>query len=300
MSMQEMSKLTTDPLVDVLNQGITVYDLGRPLENGMPQAADHPRFRMTLSRRHGDLMRADGSSGANEVLFTGCHVGTHIDALAHISFDGLLHGGLEAREMERGGRFRQLGAETIPPLVRRGILLDVAAARGGPAWPPDEEIGAGDLQAALDRTGLVPRPGDVLLIRTGWGALWTDRVAFEGDTTGTPGPGEEAARWLAGHRPAAVGSDTIAFERLTPASTPRGLPVHKILIVDHGVYLIELLNLEGLAAAAVAEFVLVVASLPVVGATGGPARPLALVGCPPGTAVVPDGCAAAPDGPVGA
>lgn len=282
MPMQEMDYLTTDPLLDVLSRGITVYDLGRPLETGMPQAADHPQFRMTLSRRHGDLMRADGSSGANEMLITGCHVGTHIDALAHISFGGLLHGGLDARQMECGGRFRQLGAETIPPLVRRGILLDVAAARGGAAWPAGEEIGAGDLQAALDRTGLAPRPGDVLLIRTGWGALWDDRAAFEGDGTGTPGPGEEAARWLVGHHPVAVGSDTIAFERLTPAAGPRGLPVHKIIIVDHGVYIIETLNLEELAAAGTAEFLLVAAGLPVVGATGGLARPLALVGRPVG------------------
>jgi kynurenine formamidase len=291
MSIREMDELTTDPLLAVLDQGVTVYDLGRPLETGMPQAADHPQFRMTLGRRHGDLMRADGSSGANEVLFTGCHVGTHIDALAHISFGGLLHGGLDARDMERGGRFRQLGAETIPPLVRRGILLDLASARDVPAWPPEQEIGAADLQAALDRTGLTPRPGDVLLIRTGWGALWADRAAFEGDHTGTPGPGEEGARWLAAHRPVAVGSDTIAFERLPPAATPRGLPVHKILIVDHGVYLIESLNLEHLATASTAEFMLVVASLPVVGATGGPARPLALVGRPADAATTPGSAA---------
>jgi kynurenine formamidase len=287
MSIREMDGVSTDPLLAVLDQGIMVYDLGRPLETGMPQAADHPQFRMTLGRRHGDLMRADGSSGANEVLFTGCHVGTHIDALAHISFGGRLHGGLDARETERGGRFRQLGAETIPPLVRRGILLDMASARGGAVWPPEEVIGAGDLEAALDRTGLTPRPGDVLLIRTGWGALWGDRAAFEGDHTGTPGPGEEAASWLAGHRPVAVGSDTIAFERLTPLATPRGLPVHKLLIVDHGVFIIETLNLEQLATAGLAEFVLIVAGLPVVGATGGPARPLALVSRPSGAADAP-------------
>lgn len=264
-----------DSLLDALRDGITIYDLGRPLEAGMPQAADHPQFRMTLSRRHGDLMRADGSSGANEVLITGCHVGTHIDALAHISFDGLLNGGLDARETERGGRFRQLGAETIPPLVRRGLLLDAASGRG--PWPPEQEIGPADLQSALDRTGARPEPGDVLLIRTGWGMLWDDRQAFEGDQTGTPGPGPEAARWLAGFGPVAVGSDTIAFERLTPLAQPRGLPVHKILIVDHGIHLIEKLDLEALAAAGIGEFLFIGAGLPIVGATGSPVRPLALV-----------------------
>jgi len=268
----------TDVLLEALRDGIAVYDLGRPLEAGMPQSADHPQFRMTLGRRHGDLMRADGSSGANEVLIMGCHIGTHIDALAHISFDGLLHGGIEAREAERGGRFRQLGAETIPVLVRRGILLDVAAMAGGGVWPPERELMPGDLQAALDAVGTTPHPGDVVLIRTGWGSLWHDRAAFEGDLTGTPGPGAAAARWLASLRPVAVGSDTIAFERLTPAAQPRGLPVHKILIADHGIHLIEKLNLEPLARGGVSEFLFVAAGLAVVGATGAPARPLALVG----------------------
>jgi kynurenine formamidase len=267
----------TDPLLTLLSQGVASYDLGRPLEAGMPQAADHPQFRMTLSRRHGDLMRADGSSGSNELLITGCHVGTHIDALAHISFEGRLHGGIEAREAERGGRFRQLGAETIPPLVRRAILLDVARTAGCPHWPGGEEIGPDVLDATLAATGLQPQPGDVILIRTGWGALWHDRQAFEGDSTGTPGPGPEAAAWLAGHRPVAVGSDTIAFERLVPLAQPRGLPVHKILIVDHGIHLIEKLNLEGVAAAGLTEFLFVAAGLAVVGATGAPVRPLALV-----------------------
>jgi kynurenine formamidase len=267
----------TDPLLTLLSHGVTSYDLGRPLETGMPQSADHPQFRMTLGRRHGDLMRADGSSGSNEVLITGCHVGTHIDALAHISFKGRLHGGIDAREAERGGRFWQLGAETIPPLVRRAILLDVASTAGHPHWPGDEEIGPDILDATLAATGLEPQPGDVILIRTGWGALWHDRLAFEGDSTGTPGPGPEAAAWLAGHRPVAVGSDTIAFERLAPAAQPRGLPVHKILIVDHGIHLIEKLNLEDVAAAGLTEFLFIASGLAVVGATGAPVRPLALV-----------------------
>jgi kynurenine formamidase len=266
-----------DVLMGALSAGIAVYDLGRPLETGMPQASDHPQFRMTLARRHGDLMRADGSSGSNEVLIMGCHIGTHIDALAHISFDGRLHGGVDAREAERGGRFRQLGAETIPPLVRRGVLLDVAARASGGVWPAERELTPADLQAAADAAGTAPRPGDVLLIRTGWGSLWHDRAAFEGDLTGTPGPGAAAARWLAGLQPVAVGSDTIAFERLTPVAQPRGLPVHKILIVDHGIHLIEKLNLEPLADAGITEFLFVAAGLAIVGATGAPVRPLALV-----------------------
>ncbi|HEX6234043.1 MAG TPA: cyclase family protein, partial [Jiangellaceae bacterium] len=90
-------------LLDVIAAGITVYDLGRPLETGMPSSANHPGFRMTLLRRHGDMVRADGSSAANELIITGGHVGTHMDALAHVSYRGMLHGGVPVAEaMEHG------------------------------------------------------------------------------------------------------------------------------------------------------------------------------------------------------
>jgi kynurenine formamidase len=267
----------SDRLLDLLADGLVVVDLGRPLQAGMPQSADHPQFRMVLGRRHGDLVRTDGSSGANETIVTGGHVGTHIDALAHISADGRLHGGLDARETERGGRFRALGAETIPPLVRRCVLLDLPALGDGSPWPPDADVPVPALERALDRAPGRPAPGDVILIRTGWGRHFGDRERFEGAGTGTPGVGPDGARWLAGFRPIAVGSDTIAFERLTPPERPVGLPVHRILIVEHGIHVIETLDLEGLAATGTTVFTLVLAGLPLVGATGAPARPLALI-----------------------
>jgi kynurenine formamidase len=77
----------------------------------------------------------------------------------------------------------------------------------------------------------------------------------------------------------AIGGDTIAVEHIGPSSGP-GRPVHKILIVDEGIHLIETLNLEELAAAGASEFVFVLSPLAVVGATGAPARPIALVRTP--------------------
>ena len=91
--------------------------------NGMPQSPNHPRYWHSLPRRHGDMMRADGGSAANDMIVLGTHVGTHIDALAHVSQDGRLHGGLDAGAASSGGRFQELGVETITPIVRRGVLL---------------------------------------------------------------------------------------------------------------------------------------------------------------------------------
>ena len=126
----------SDAILDALAGGVRIYDLGRPMEIGMPQSPNHPQFRMALPRRHGDQMRADGGSAANEMIVTGGHVGTHIDALCHVSHEGRLHGGLDAAEAQRGGRFSELGVETIAPMVCRGLLLDVPAALGVPACAP--------------------------------------------------------------------------------------------------------------------------------------------------------------------
>jgi kynurenine formamidase len=254
-----------------------LYDLSRPLVDGMPQSADHPPFKMSVARRHGDLVRVDGSSGSNEIVFMSGHIGTHVDALSHASFDGRMYDGVATEGAIRGNRYTRHGAEEIGPWVCRGVLLDVAGALGVERLEADHEITAAQLDDARARAGVELEAGDVILIRTGWSRLYADRDAYIGTSTGTPGPGAEAGRWLAERRPRAVGGDTIAFERLTPPSRPVALPVHKIMLVDHGIHIIELLDLELLAAAGVSEFLFVLSPLPLVGATGAPVRPLALV-----------------------
>jgi kynurenine formamidase len=265
-----------DPLATAIARGVEIFDLGQPLYAGMPQSSLHPKFQLTLQRRHGDLVRADGSSGASELIVTGGHVGTHIDAFAHISFDGRLHGGVDAYAAQTGGRFRHHGVETIAPMLGRGILLDVPAALGVDRCPAAYEVTRADLEAALHLTGTRPRAGDVLLVRTGWGALYGDAVAYENVRDGAPGPGVAGATWLADFRPRAMGSDTIAFERLPPIDQVQVLPVHRLLLVDRGIHIIELLALEELAAAAVRVFTFILSPLKIVGATGSPVRPLAV------------------------
>jgi kynurenine formamidase len=269
---------TVDPLRDVLNARVEVFDLGRPIFVGMPQSLNHAPFRMTLERRHGDMVRADGSSAANEIIVTGAHVGTHIDALCHVSVEGRLYGGLDAHDVQLGGSFSSLGAETISPIVRRGLLLDVAGALGMASCPPAYEVTETDLEASVVASGVTPRKGDVLLVRTGWGRLFDEGAAYLGTESGVPGPGAVGARWLSAHEPFAVGSDTIAFEHLPPGRGHEKLPAHTHLLVEAGIHIIEALDLEALAAARVGEFLFVCAPLKIVGATGSPVRPLAFVG----------------------
>ena len=257
--------------------GARIYDLARPYRVGMPQSPNHPPFWHTVPRRHGDRVRADGGSAANDMISMGTHVGTHIDALAHVSHDGLLHGGVDALAAQVGGRFDTLGIDQVAPIVTRGILLDVPAALGLGACEPAYEITVADLEAACDRQATVPAPGDVVLVRSGWGRLWDEGDAYVGAASGVPGVGEAGARWLAGARPRAVGADTIAFEHLPAGQGHSLLPAHRVLLVDAGINLIETMVLDEIAADQAYEFLAVVIPLNLVGATGSPVRPLAVV-----------------------
>jgi kynurenine formamidase len=256
---------------------VRVFDLGRPLFAGMPQSPNHPPFRMALQRRHGDSVRADGSSAANELIVTGGHVGTHIDGLSHVSYQGCLHGGISATEAQTGGRFSQLGVETIEPMVCRGVLLDVAAAKEIESCPAGYEITAKDLIAASGRQRVTIHPGDVVLIRSGWGRYFDDPDRFVGHDSGVPGPGEGAARWLSNQAPVAIGGETIAFECIPAGQGHALLPVHRHLLFEMGIYIIEALDLEELSTAGIAEFTFILSPLKVLGGTGSPVRPLAVV-----------------------
>lgn len=254
-----------------------VYDLSRPMTAGMPQSPSHPEYRHVLARRHGDLVRADGGSAASDMFILGGHVGTHVDALAHVSHEGRLHGGADASDAQAGGRFSAHGVETIAPGVCRGLLLDVPRALGVDACEAAYEVTPADLERAVFEQALDPQPGDALLVRTGWGRRWYDREAYIGHQDGVPGVGESGARWLAERRPRLVGGDSIAFERLAPGAGHALLPAHRVLLVEAGINIIETMALEEIAAAGVHAFTLVIAPLHLVGATGSPLRPLALV-----------------------
>jgi len=275
-----MTDPTTAQLLDAVARGVAVFDLGRTLTVGMPQSPNHPAYWHALPRRHGDMVRGDGGSAANDMISMGTHVGTHVDALAHVSQDGELHGGVDAAAAQLGGRFVEHGAHTIAPMVRRGVLLDVPATLGVGRLEPGQEITVDHLRATVEGQGTPLSEGDVVLVRSGWGQHFDadDGDTYRGLTTGVPGVSAAGATWLADHGVHAVGADTIAFEMLAPGAGHGLLPAHRVLLVERGIYIIEAMDLEALAAAGVHEFLFVLSSLKFFGATGSPVRPLAVVG----------------------
>lgn len=250
-----------------------VYDLAQPYFTGMPHYPTHPPFIFGLTKQHGDAVGPAGNSSAADAIAMGSHVGTHIDALCHFSCGGKLHGGEDAAPLQSYvGGLQKYSVDTIAPIVRRGVLLDLARALGGAPLAEDFEVMPEHLEAAAQAQAVEVRNGDVVLLRTGWATFFEDARQYVRDAHG-PGPSLAGAQWLSRHGIFAAGADTVAFEKV-PSPT---MPAHVHLLVESGVHIIECLNLEQLAGDRIWEFVFMAAPMKIRGATGAPVRPLALV-----------------------
>jgi kynurenine formamidase len=245
--------------------GARVYDLEQPRYAGAPVWPAHePGVLLKLHRRH-EAGLGEARTSASALLVMSEHSGTHIDALCHQAENLELHGGVPVdASVQTPEGFTRLGTDTIAPLLARGVLLDCADA--------GHAVSAGDLDRAAE--GLEIHPGDVILVRTGTGALWEDREAF----LAAGGIDASGSRWCAERKPLAVGADNMAWD-VPGADDPElgSLPGHLLLLVRAGIYIIEGLNLEALARDRVREFAFVCLPLKLRGGTGSPVRPLALV-----------------------
>jgi kynurenine formamidase len=245
--------------------GARAYDLEQPRYAGAPVWPAHePGVLLKLHRRH-EAGLGEARTSASALLVMAEHSGTHIDALCHQAENLELHGGVAVdASVQTPEGFTQLGAETIAPLFARGVLLDCGEA--------GHAVGAEDLERAAE--GLEIQPGDVILVRTGTGALWEDPEAF----LAAGGIDASGSRWCAERRPLAVGADNIAWDVPGEVDPELGsLPGHLLLLVRAGIYIIEALNLEALARDRVREFTFICLPLKLRGGTGSPVRPIALV-----------------------
>lgn len=233
------------------------------------------RVERLMSRDGGDYAagarRPGGFQFAEEVWSFAAHSGTHIDALSHAWYDDHLYNGFPGTGTRTTTGARRCGAEKLRPIVTRGLLLDIAP---GAALPANTVVGQADLRAAAGRAELTLRPGDVVLVRTGWlGSTGADAAVYNDHE---PGIDVDAARWLAESDVAAVGADNYAVE-VQPAPEGEMFPVHQLLLRDCGIPLIENVVLDELAETGVTEFCYVAAPLPLVGGTAGPVCPLAIL-----------------------
>jgi kynurenine formamidase len=267
--------MTQDSLAGMLH-GRKVFDLGMELYHGMPHHPMHSPFMYQMLRTHGDLLYGDGVTAAVDIFGMSCHTGTHLDGLGHFAKNLCLHGGVPVDQgQSKTEGIKSCGIQQVEPILRRGILLDVAATQGVEALGAAQVIGPADLEAAARTSGVQLKPGDVVLVRTGWIRLWPDSRKYYSVQSGQPGLTLDGARWVAEQGAFCIGSDNFAVEYVpSPSNT---MPVHVHCLVERGVHLLEVVNLEELSRTRTAEFLLVMVPMKIRGGTASPVRPLAVV-----------------------
>lgn len=265
--------------------GGTVYDLSVDYYIGMPGwfPAGDPRYNLWMTHTPNGTIVDDplnvGRSMNETVSYSGsavsmyAHTGTHIDALNHFGLHGKIFNQFEASQHLGDRGWTKTGAETIPPIVARGILIDVAGLKGVDVLPPGYFIDENDIVAALQRQHVGIREGDVVLLRTGRMRLYDDPDAY---LDNSPGLGIEGARYLVEQGAMVVGGDNLSLEAFPSQVDGNYIPVHTLLLAQHGIPIMELVNLEALAADGVYEFVFIGGSLRLRGADAAPVRPIAI------------------------
>jgi kynurenine formamidase len=256
----------------------------------MPLFPGHPPFqvlnyrtprgiRVTGAQPWGPVNEAGLGYMAEYVMATS-HSGAHIDALAHMTVGEDSHwyggGSADANLTDFGPVWGD--AAKMPPFFSRGILLDAPGYRGLDVLPKGSPIDAAEMEAMCAAEGVTVEPWDVVVIRTGYMGLWPDAERMAAHKTA--GPDISAARWLLERGVVATGTDTETYE-VQPApdmgSPANPQPVHTLLLIEHGIHLMESLDLEALARDRVYEFLFVALPLKIRGATGSMVDPLAVV-----------------------
>jgi kynurenine formamidase len=265
-----------------------IVSLGRPYQARMPLAPGRAfALRMPGGPTGGPYGEKSRTIWNDEFISTEIgQIGTHMDALGHLGCQCgavgdrttmLFYNGNRLSDMWSPYGLKRLGIENAPPFFTRGILFDVQGLKGR-VLDVGEEIMVADLKACLARQNVAEdsiTPGDAAFVRTGHGSRWHTQAETFYD--GAPGLGLESARWLADKQVCVVGADNFAVDVVPPADPELFHPCHQHLIMKHGIYLHEGMILDGVAERKAYVFVYVFAPLPIVGATGSPGNPLAIL-----------------------
>lgn len=252
-----------------------VFDLAHVLDASVPSFGDRT-FTQRIAER-----APDGGIGDNHVHWIAerfeatTQMGTHMDGLNHLHVDDVAYNGNRISEITADFGTTRLGVETLPQVLTRGVMLDVAGVRGVSSLEPGDVVTVDDVECALSTMNMQLQAGDAVLFHTGWGRHWYDAPARY--TEGEPGPGMAVAEYLAGHRVAITGCDTWSFGPVPSEDPDRPFAVPQHLNVRYGVIVLENLFLDEIARSRVTEFLFIVAHPKLRGATGAWVAPLAVI-----------------------
>jgi kynurenine formamidase len=250
---------------------------GSPQEGGAPGRFNPVHRMLTVNTPYtGD---ANDACFNDDVVDMPLSAATHIDSLAHVTYGGQMYNGYAADLVTEGDGATRCGAEKIGPIVTRGVLLDVARAKGVARLEQGYAMTADDLDAALAHSGVELLPGDAVLVRTGHmqhyheGDVW----AYNHDC---PGLSADTIEWVWRHDIGVIVDDTYVFEVWPPQDWSVMMVVHMIHLRDMGQLQGQNFDLEALSAACAAdgvhEFLFTATPEPVTGACSSPVAAVAV------------------------
>jgi len=252
------------------------YALG--VETG-PEAPAYPprQYALTVLQPGdgtGSTMGSNKATGNDDLLHTWMGIGSQLDGLGHMGIEHRYYNGLHARDFVTAKGLTKLSTDKLPPIVTRGVLLDMAKHLGQAVLPEGTAFNRAEIEAAAKAQGVSIEAGDVVLFHTGWlNVAETDKARF---MAGEPGLGVDGARYLAGLGVVAVGSDSWAVEVIPHEDPATAFPVHPELLTKNGVYILENMDTRRLAADGVHEFLFVLGQPRFVGAVQAVINPVAI------------------------
>lgn len=282
-----LNKVTPDSVFKVLRRissGKT-YDLSVEFYVGMPSYyfLGQPRFQIwNVHTPQGTIVDDPNGLGKEKnshVTYSGsafsmyAHTGTHIDALSHFGLHGQIYNGFKTGDHLGDRGWRKGGIEKFPPIIARGVLIDVARYKGMEVLPESYGITVEDIQGTLRAQNVVLEDGDVVMVRTGRMRWFKDNDKYMHNT---PGLTRESANFLADRGAIVIGVDNISTDVWPAQESKNWIPVHSAMLSQRGVPIMQNVNLEGLAADRVYQFAWFGAPLKLRGSDGAPMRPVAI------------------------
>lgn len=266
---------------DVVKMAAELVTEGKTYALGIPVGRTTPgfgvrEFDITVlmpGQEGGATLGPNEMSYVDDMLSGWIGLGSQIDGLGHLGIANTFYNGNRPKDFVRTDGLIKMGIHNIPPIVTRGVLLDIAGARGVEVMKEGDFISAEEVQNALAAAGVTLRSGDVVLLHTGWLSLIeSEPKRF---AAGEPGIDETAAKWLADQGAVAIGADTWGLDAV-PSPDGRLFTAHQELLARRGVYILENMDTGPLVADGVTEFLFVLGQPRFKGAVQAMINPVAI------------------------
>lgn len=263
-------------------QAAQLIKTGKTYALGVPTGPDSPAYPprsysmtvLQLDDGMGTPLGSNQATGNDDLMNLWMGIGSQIDGLGHMGVNHVYYNGNKASDFVTPKGLAKLSIDKLPPIVTRGVLLNMAKHMGKDILSEGTAINSADIKAAAAAASLTIGSGDVVLLHTGWlNVMDSDPVRF---MAGQPGLGLDGAKYLASLGVVAVGADNWALEVLPPQDASQAFPVHPELLAKNGVYILENMDTRALAADGVGEFLFVLGQPRFVGAVQAVINPVAI------------------------